>query len=421
MIALYRLFISLVYGLIYPYGRVRAAANELWRGRLGLISPSSPVDIWLHAASVGEIKVIGFLIAYLKEHRPELRLHVTTMTRQGFRAASAAFAGTAEVSFFPLDAGHVIRRTLDQLKPGMVVVAETEIWPNLLLCAARRGIPTVLVNGRMSAGACGKYRLAPGMMRRLLSCYDWAFIKSESDRERFAGLGLPSERTTVTGDMKFDAPLVRISEGRVREIRARMAVKPDEFLLVAGSTRSGEEKLLVAAYRRLRSVYGHVRLLLAPRHTERSGEIGAWLESTGLPWYIFGDRPVSDGIVLVDRMGILNDLYLAADLAFVGGTLVDIGGHNILEPVWVRTPVVFGPYISNVTEAADYILSHDYGVRLDSVDDLAATLEEIVSGKRCFAEKTESDLESSATTVAGNYILKRLADAGKNLEKDPST
>ena len=152
-------------------------------------------------------------------------------------------------------------------------------------------------------------------------------------------------------------------------------------------------------------------MIIAPRHVERVGEIKALFEEKGLPYAIYGHTSTGDNIILVDKMGLLNDLYLAADLAFVGGTLVDIGGHNILEPVWAGTPVIFGPYLSNVLEAADYILANNYGEKVASENDLMNLFQQVIAGDFSFAVKTENDLRNSATAMAGDYILKRLQRA----------
>jgi tRNA (guanine-N7-)-methyltransferase len=194
-------------------------------------------------------------------------------------------------------------------------------------------------------------------------------------------------------------------------MRARAGVASDHFLLVAGSTRPGEEAVLANVLRAVHAKHKNFRMIIAPRHVERVGEVKALLEEKGLAYNLYGDASTANGIILVDRMGFLNDLYMAADLAFVGGTLVDIGGHNILEPVWAGTPVIFGPYLSNVSEAADYILANSYGVKVASESDLAGLLQQVIIGEFSFAVKTENDLRNSPTAMAGDYILKRLKGA----------
>ncbi len=414
MIVVYKIATTLIYLVLYPYARFRASrGSRLWKGRLGRICHKGPVDLWMHAASVGEVKVIGFLLSYLRKLSPALKIHVTAVTRQGFKTATKELREAASVSYFPFDVSFVMRRFLGRLKPGMVVVAETEIWPNLVQQAAQRDIPIVLVNGRMSPNSFGKYRLIKGVLGKLLARYDRFFFKTIEDADRYRQFGVSSDCSEVAGDMKFDAPLVPRTAEKVAEIRTRCGIGADQFLLVAGSTRSGEEDILQRVCRELQTSHGHFRLVLAPRHVERTAEVKSLLDSEGVRYYTYGEADNSPGetggaVVLVDRMGLLNDLYLAADLAFVGGTLVDIGGHNILEPVWAGTPVLYGPSLANVVEAAEYVEHHNYGMRVKSEDELAAVVGDIIAGRTRFAVKTESDLSQAATVIAGRYILERL-------------
>lgn len=412
---LYKLITFLVYCLIYPVGILKSAGGrskgELWRGRLGRIPAVGPRAIWMHAASVGEVKVLGYLVDYLRKREPALTMHVTVMTQAGFKTATDQFGNDNDsitLSYFPLDVPPVIRRSLDLIKPASLVIAETEIWPNLISQAAARNIPIVLVNGRMSEKAFKMYWYVRPFLKKLLAQYDRFFFKTETDFERYRCFGVTPDKSLVAGDMKFDAPLLPRSEGRRREVRSRAGVATDHFLLVAGSTRPGEEAILADVFRAVHTKHENFRMIIAPRHLERLGEVKALLEEKGLPYAIYSQTSQADGIVLVDRMGILDDLYLAADLAFVGGTLVDIGGHNILEPVWAGTPIIFGPYLSNVAEAADYILTNNYGAKVGSESDLARLLERVLAGELSFSVKTESDLGSSPTAMAGDYILKRL-------------
>jgi 3-deoxy-D-manno-octulosonic-acid transferase len=301
-----------------------------------------------------------------------------------------------------------VGRSLDRIRPRCIVIAETEIWPNLIDVAAGRQIPVILVNGRMSEKSFRRYRRVAGSLGKLLSLYDRFFFKTEEDRERFASFGVEDSRSVVSGDMKFDAPLDERSEGRITELRHRMSIVETDFLVVAGSTRPGEEKQLLAAYRSLKREYPRLRLLLAPRHIERTDEIATLLKGLNEPYIMYGSDRTGEGVILVDKMGILNELYMAADVAFVGGTLVNIGGHNLLEPVWAGTPVLFGPHVGNVQEAADYIIEHRYGAGVTSVDDLARTLVTILDKRLSFETKSETDLKQAATSIAGDYIREKL-------------
>ena len=411
MILLYRLFTRLVYIVIYPWARWQAASgNEVWRGRLALDLSPGPVDLWMHAASVGEIRIIGNLIAFLLKNNPSLKIRVTAVTRTGVETARSILPRRVSITFLPLDVSSLCSRVLCELKPKLIVIAETEIWPSLIGAAIEKSVPIILVNGRMTERSQRRYKLIARTVCRLLSTYDRFFFKSEADRDRYLTFGLSPEKGVVAGDMKFDAPMALKSKEWVDEIRAEVGTTPDQFMLVAGSTRPGEEAILLNVVLELRKQYPQLRLVLAPRHMERLDEVRRLVEESGLALCYYGAGRACDGVTLVDRMGLLNDLYLAADLAFVGGTLVPIGGHNILEPVWSHTPVLFGSSLDNVTDAAEYIIAHNFGAKVADADELRMMLVEVISGRRNFAAKEVTDMEHSATAIAGTYILKRLND-----------
>ena len=412
MIFLYRALTRLIYIIIYPWARYQAARGKfMWRGRLGLDLPDEPVDLWMHAASVGEVRVLGNLVAFFIKARPDIRIHVTAVTRTGVETARSLLPRRVSISCFPLDVTSVMGRVLEQLRPRIMVVAETEIWPNLIRGLSKRDIPILLVNGRMTESSQKKYRLIAGTLKRLLSVYERFFFKSEADRDRFLSFGLSSEKSAVAGDMKFDAPQTLKSREWVEAIRTEIGVGGEHFLWVAGSTRPGEEALLLDTFAAVRDQHRHLRLVLAPRHLERLDEVRRLLEARNTPYCLYGDGLRCEAVAVVDRMGLLNDLYLAADLAFVGGTLVNIGGHNILEPVWARTPVIFGPSVENVAEAAEYIVSGNFGVMVQNVGELTEIVSDVIAGRTKFAVKGDDDPAHSATAIVGKYILKRLTDA----------
>ncbi|MBD3403515.1 hypothetical protein GF420_11510 [candidate division GN15 bacterium] len=420
MIGAYKVLNRLVYHTTLPVLRWKAGqGHRLWRGRLMLDVPDKPVDIWIHAASAGEVRIAVVLVGYLKRVRPSVRVHLTVMTEAGYDVARDGLGNADSVSFFPLDVAPHIGRLFNILQPKALVIAETEIWPNLITGAAARSVPIVLINGRMSSQAFGRYKLSRGMFTHLLSLYDRHFLKSERDRERYAEFGVTDRTAVITGDMKFDAPLTPRSEGRRRELRYRIGVTDNAPVLVAGSTRPGEEALLLKTFRALKTTHPALRLVLAPRHVERLEEIEELIREAGLPILRYSDPQPSEStrepIILVDRMGILNDFYGAADVAFVGGTLVELGGHNLLEPVWAGTPVLYGPSIDNVAEAAQYIEEHRFGRRVTGSEELTEVLDAFLSGKLRFERKSEEDEDQTATAEVARYIAglldRKAADA----------
>ena len=229
--------------------------------------------------------------------------------------------------------------------------------------------------------------------------------------EHLVQLGVDPAKGMVAGDMKFDAPLLERTKQKMTEIRQRCGVADDAFILVAGSTRPGEEAIIANSFIELRNDHPNLTMVIAPRHIERIDEIKALLEGKGIDFADFDDNQAKQRVVLVNRVGILNDLYLGANVSFVGGTLVDIGGHNVLEPVWAGSPVLFGPSVFNVKESVDYIMKNNFGAMVQSEEELVSLLKKMLSGDILYATKQSRDLDSSPTAAIGDYILEKLTHA----------
>jgi 3-deoxy-D-manno-octulosonic-acid transferase len=406
---LYRIVSAIIYFIFWPFGRIRAASgNELWRGRLGLIPAQTKTDIWIHAASVGETKIAGYLIDYLVHKAPLLRIYLTTMTVSGHKVAEKLKSENVSIGYFPLDSKGPAGRTVARINPRLLVITETEIWPNVIESAGDKDIPIILVNGRMSDKAFRRYKLASQMLASLVSRYDRIFVKTAADETKFKYFGLSAKTVSVAGDMKFDAPIMTGSSEQINETRRGLGVGKDDFVLVAGSTRPGEEELLLKLFANLIGEMPNFRLVIAPRHLNRLDNVRSLFALQNLSYGMYGADNGSSPVTLVDVMGKLNELYRAADLAFVGGTFVNVGGHNILEPVWAGTPVVFGPHIGNIVESKDYVVKNNYGAMVDSIEEMTKLVKEFISNRNIFRVKTDEDLSHSPTAAVGDYILEKL-------------
>jgi len=412
VIYLYRLVTFVAYVITYPYARTKAALGDrFWLDRIGFITAKSPADIWLHAASVGEVRVIHYLVRQLKKSDPSLKLHLTVMTKTGYKTATELMGDILEVSFFPLDVGLVIRRAFKRLKPRAIVIAETELWPNLISLAGKRKVPMMLVNGRMSAKAFGKYKLFAGSMGKLLCNYERFFLKSDEDAEHYryllkaSGKAFDETVIKVTPDMKFDAPVIVPDQNEITSTRKSLGAGEDDFVLVAGSTRPGEEAIMAALYVDLTSKYKQLKIVIAPRHLERVEEIKVLMEAMHIPFSIHGSSSGVERMIIVDQLGLLSRLYAAADLAFVGGTLVGIGGHNLLEPVWTGTPVLFGPYLSNVKQSAEFILDNRLGSKVAGREEFIQAVAKVIDRKLLFEKMKPGVISNSPAGVASDYIL----------------
>lgn len=331
-----------------------SAPDHPRRERLGCIprQAASP-RLWIHTASVGEVVTAAPLIRGLIQRYPSTAIVVTTMTATGAGRVESLFGGEVSHYFLPLDFPGATRRFIDRLSPTLAIVAETELWPNLLEACAQRSVPVMLANGRLSEGAFHTYRRFAALTQGMLQHVAWIGAKSPLDAERFRALGCPSERVVVTGALKFD---LQVDE-RLREDSERLrSAWGERPVWVAGSTHPGEDEAMLAAHERLRRRHPQALLILVPRHPQRFEAVAELCRSRGvaLARRSRDETPTTETAVLLgDTMGELMRFYGAADLAFVGGSLVPIGGHNLLEPAALGTPVLSGPHLDNLREIAD--------------------------------------------------------------------
>ncbi|MGJ7461275.1 lipid IV(A) 3-deoxy-D-manno-octulosonic acid transferase [Halomonas sp. MA07-2] len=366
----------------------RQTPRELRLGRIPETPPGERM-LWLHCASVGEVLAARPLIEALLERYPEYRLTLTTMTATGAERARALAASRDDERlvhrFVPLDFPWAAVRFVERLRPALALFFETELWPNLLHACRRFGVPVAVVNGRLSPRAFRGYRRLRPLMREALACVDWLAAKSSADAERFRALGMAAERIAVVGSLKFD---IFWDDGGFEEserLRTRLGERP---VWVAGSTHEGEEAALLAAHARLRESHPMPRfkscpealLVLVPRHPQRFEAVAALCEQAGMPAArrSRGAWPeAATAVYLGDTMGELLTLYGAADLAFVGGSLVPIGGHNLLEPAALGLPVLTGPALANFAEVAEVLREADALVEVADEAALATALAEL--------------------------------------------
>lgn len=332
------------------------------RGFPGLPPPDGRARIWVHAVSVGETIAAEPLLRLLRERAPDALLLLSNVTITGRETAGKALAGVIDAGcYFPFDLPWLCGRFLDRIRPDVVVTVETEIWPNFLAACAARGIPSVIVNGRLSERSYRGYRRFRWFFAPVLRAFRAVAAQSREDAQRFIALGAPREVVTVAGNLKFD---VRPPTEKLTGLSSLLAVEKESGVswVVAGSTHEGEEALVVRAFLAAREKNPALKLLLAPRHPERFDVVEELLHREGVPVtrrtsLPDGARGVDAPVLLLDTMGELSGAYAEAGLAFVGGSLVQKGGHNVLEPAWHGVPTVVGPYMDNFREIANAFLS----------------------------------------------------------------
>jgi 3-deoxy-D-manno-octulosonic-acid transferase len=322
----------------------------------------------------------------LRGRYPEARMVVSTVTETGREAVEQRLAGVAEHRYAPLDFPWVVNQAIDRLKPDLYVFVETELWPNLLRSLRRRNIPSILVNGRLSTSSFERQRLPVirGFYRAMLNMITRCLMQSERDAARMIALGAEPGRVSCTGNIKFDQPVPQPGGDGPDVSKALLGLTDEDQLWVAGSTHPGEEEAIVSAYGSLHAEFPHLRLVLAPRHIERALQVEQMVRHTGLTVSrrSAGEAREMSGpgpqVVILDTRGELALLYRDALIAFVGGTLAPIGGHNLLEPAVWGKPVFFGPHTDHCAEVAA-LLAHAQGGRMVQDErDLAQTLRELL-------------------------------------------
>jgi 3-deoxy-D-manno-octulosonic-acid transferase len=349
--------------------------------RFGLSSPRLRPDrrplIWVHAVSLGEVVAITPLVRELRRRHPDHRFAVSTATETGRGAVEQRLAGIAEHFYAPLDFPWAVLRTIERLQPVLYVFIETELWPNLLRQLARRGVPAIMVNGRLSTKSYARLRRPPALWlyRNILPMLRLCLMQSDRDVERIVSLGAAPSSVHRTGNIKFDQPLPASESKLTREDLGLAAEGP---LLVAGSTHAVEEEILLEAFEAVLARHPSAQLLLAPRHIERVDAVEAVVRDRGLTVRRRSTTPAPGEarphVVMLDSRGELAAVYEHATVAFVGGTLVPIGGHNLLEPAFWAKPILFGPYTDHCVEIANLLEQAGGGRRVKTAEDLAAHL-----------------------------------------------
>lgn len=361
-----------VVGPIYAVKRGRGLKGGWERLRLSLaqrmgrlpddLPQGSTVPlVWVHAVSVGEAAASRPLIEGLKKAFPGIQVVVSTVTETG-QDVAARLPHVDGTFYLPLDLTALTGRAIERLRPSLLVVLETEIWPGLFWSAAEADLPIVVVNGRISDRSAGRYAKSSFFFRSVFACVTRILAQTETDRERFIAAGAPSESVQVAGNIKFDGIGLQDVGAARATWRARLGLGEDERLWVAGSTFAGEEAMLADVYRRLRTSHPNLRLLIAPRHVERTSEVLETLRGKGLRVIrrteLGESAPDSDAVLLLDTTGELARLYAAADMVFMGKSLCDVasGGQNPLEPAALGLPVCFGPRMENFRAIVERLL-----------------------------------------------------------------
>ena len=411
----------IIYNAVLAIGFILALPWFLWKGRatgkylrtfrerMGRLPVYLNMDgdrsIWIHAVSVGEVLATRPLIPALKQRYPNHQVYLSTTTMTGNEVAQKSMRGVEGFFYAPFDFPGPVKRVLATLNPSLLVIMETEIWPNLIHQAHRRGTRIAIVNGRISTSSFAGYRRIRGFLRSVLAEVDVFLMQGEAHAERIRELGAPAERVRVTGNLKFDAVEAERTPERLARIIAGESPR-HRPLWVAGSTMAGEEELILQAYRYVCERVPHAGLVIAPRHPERFAEVPALVESAGFRCVrrtTLDPGAWRDGdVVLLDTLGELIQVYSLATVVFVGGSLVPSGGHNILEPAVAGKPVIVGPHMENFQEIAEKFRAEGAMVQVASAEELALEVTSLLTDearRRNLGEKAKSLVDRNRGAV----------------------
>lgn len=390
-----------------------------WRERFGFGAPRAGGGIWVHAVSVGEVQAAAVLIEALRERRPQLEITLSCATPTA-RARGRALLAGVDVRYAPYDLPGSVRRSLKALRPRMLIVLETELWPNLLHEAQAAGVPTLIASARVSAKSARIYQRLPGLLHATLAGGVWVAAQTDADAQRFAALGVPAARLAVVGNIKFDRRLPPGLSQRGASLRARYAAGRPVW--VAGSTHAGEERIVLEAHGRLCQRRPAALLILAPRHPQRFEAAAAAVAARGLSCIRRSVAAAAGGdgdyqVLLLDTLGELAEFYAAGDVAFVGGSLVAVGGHNLLEPAALAMPVLSGPEQFNSPEVARVLSEQGALTIVHDAADLAAAVERLLTDPQSRAAQGAA---GRAAIAANRGALERVLGLIDRLPPTPS-
>ena len=399
------LYVSLL--CMSPYLVVRSLYDRSFRRVMRRFGPY-PTDIppgglWVHAVSVGEVAAAKPLVFALKKKFPDLPLVLTTSTVTGQDAARKTFTGQdVFITFFPFDLPFAIERALSSIRPRALIMLETELWPNVIRQTAARGIPVILLNGRISGSSAKWYRFVAPLIRYTLDGFDGLGMRTEQDAQRVKQLGANPSKVAITGNIKFEASLLSVSDEQKKELAREIGLCEGEMLIVAGSTHPGEEELVLDVFARLRKQMPTLTLLLAPRHVARLSEVCDAVRRAGFDFVLRTDAHEEDErrqVIVLNTTGELARLYALGEIAVVGKSFGENrGGHNPLEPAAAGVPVLFGPHMENFAGPVETLKGHGGCIQVDDAEELYCNCLELLGDRQ---KRVQSGQNAKQAVISG--------------------
>nr|WP_239551045.1 glycosyltransferase N-terminal domain-containing protein [Halanaerobacter jeridensis] len=350
--------------------------------------------VWIHGASVGEAGAASPLVTELRREFPEHKFLFSTMTATGQEMAAKIIDEADEFIYFPLDLPQVVKRVFYQINPELIVIMETELWPNFIKQAHRQGAKVMIASGRISDDSIKHYRYLGPVLDDLLSKVDYFSMQSELDKERIIELGAPEDKVENNGNTKFDQDYGTTSQAAKDKLYQEYKLDPQQPIVVLGSTHDNEEEQLLSLYTELKEKWPDLVLIVAPRYVERADELQELYQEQGIETIkrseIDSRDPEQESVIIVDTIGELAQLYGLADLVFVGGSLIERGGHNVLEPAAQGKLVFFGPHMFNFKDSTALLFDHEVGIQVDDAEELTAEMNYYLNNREELQSKNEA-------------------------------
>ncbi len=386
---IYRILSTILFLAALPiYAAVRACRGKFlpgWKEKLGKFDAPKLGNkvIMFHGVSVGEVIALENLIKKTKETFPDYKIVVTTGTKTGQEIAHKKYDNIADfITYFPFDITICVKSFLEKIRPSVVLIAETELWPTFAAYCKQRNIPLLVINGRISDATFKSYKLLKGFFKELFKNYTEILTQSEEDKEKFIAIGAPADKTSIMKNLKFD----------VKRIDANIEIgKGNNRIIIAGSTHKGEDEIILDSFVKLKKQFPDIKLLLAPRHLTRVNNVTELVEKTKLPYDLRSKNAtfVNNDIVILDTLGELSKMYQICDFAFIGGSFNKTGGHNPLEAVVYNKPAISGPSIHNFRDIYWILSRTKAGKVVKTPEELTNYMHKLLADKEFYAQSCE--------------------------------
>jgi len=407
---LYGVIATILFYLTLPFFYVERVIHHKsfgWKEKFGNVEYqySGEKTILIHACSVGEVNAIINLVKNLKENFADYKIVVTTGTKTGQDLAQKKFENIADfVTYFPFDIPSATNKFLERVNPSIAIIAETEIWPNFAYCCKKRDIPVIIVNGRISDSTYRTYKIAKLFFKQVFKSFDSVYTQSENDKGKYISIGMNADKTEFMGNLKFDI----IAQNHNIDL-GQQGFK----ILIAGSTHKGENEIIINTYTKLKQQNDKIKLLIAPRHLERVEEIKVLLDNTGLKYGFrsLDNKFIDNDVIILDTLGELGKMYEICDVAFIGGSFVNKGGHNPLEGAIYYKPTVSGPSTYNFKDIYSILTKENAGIVVESEDELEENLAKLFMDEN-FYNEISNNCENVFSKQRGaiNFVVNKVRE-----------